>query len=125
MREALEFLSILIVLAMTASWYVFNLQKGAQGQRGLLAVRGSPSCPKGELKRSYSVKSRIARSVRERQAATGITDEATAPAFRENGADALMRRKFRRQDEARYRVKDKASMIRNKDKPPSETPPEH
>ena len=105
--ESLEFIAVVAVLATILVWYLQNITKGGDGARGLLAMRADVNETDSERpKRSYRSKSRAARHAQDRPAAfvqaagdnRAINDEADAH---------RMRRKFRRQDEARYRVKDR------------------
>lgn len=104
--DSLEFLLIVAVLAGVLWWYLVNERGGADGRAGLLALKDDPEPARVEKKKSYRIKDRPTRraSLHDSRVDTGpktyrsLDDEA-----------ARMRRRFRRQDEARYRVTDKAA----------------
>ena len=101
--ESLEFIAVIAVLAAILVWYLQNITRCGDGARGLLAMRADPNEADSEgAKRSYRSKSRIARSRQDRKTAFTQGNAANEAAHGEQ-----MRRKFRRQDEARYRVKDR------------------
>ncbi len=118
--EALEFIAILATFAVALFWYIQNTEAGSDGARGLLAISSDPDAAGGAAARdpdspdatraSYRIKKRLAMRAHERRdAASAKTQSEAAPAFRLLRENERMRRKFRRQDEARYRVKDKAA----------------
>jgi len=101
--EILEFIAVILVLAAILVWYLQNATKGGDGARGLLAMRAEPNEAVSDgPKRAYRAKSRIARRAQDQKAAFDQADAASEEIHTER-----MRRKFRRQDEARYRVKDR------------------
>ncbi len=106
--ESLEFLGVLIVGLVIAGWYFLNEEKGADGDIGLLALKPNVAEPTKKSRGRYRIKPRRAMRARD---ARSIDDarmaEAAEPAYRVFDDDARARRRFRRQDEARYRVKDK------------------
>ncbi len=109
--EALEFIAILATFAVVLAWYIKNAAAGDDGARGLLALSQDPETAKPDAPRaSYRIKTRLAMRAHERRdAQDGRTPPELAPAFRALGEADRMRRKFRLQDEARYRAKDKAA----------------
>ena len=117
--ENIEFLGVLIVGITVAGWYFLNAEKGANGDIGLLALKPDiaelPKKSRGRyrIKPRRAVRSRDARSVQDAKEA-----QAAAPAYRELEDAARARRRFRRQDEVRYRVKDKVAddfVLRDRD----------
>ncbi len=109
--EALEFVAILATFAVVLVWYLKNTAAGSDGERGLLALSQELEAAKPDAARaSYRIKSRLAvRTHERRDALDGERLEAPAPAYRALGEADHMRRKFRFQDDARYRAKDKAA----------------
>ena len=105
--EGLEFIAVIIVLAAILAWYLQNITTGGDGSRGLLAMRTDPKEVENERpKRSYRSKSRIAGRAQDRPAV--FAQKAGGQGAASDAVHAeRMRRKFRRQDEARYRVKDR------------------
>lgn len=101
--ESLEFIAVVGVFGAILVWYLQNMSKGGDGAHGLLAMRNEPNeeASKGP-QRAYRSKSRIARRAQDRKAAFSHENAVNDEAHTER-----MRRKFRRQDEARYRVKDR------------------
>ena len=108
--ESLEFIALIASFAIVLFWYLQNEQGSSQGLRGLLAMVDDPDATKPEARRpSYRMKTRLARRAHELRDIDGVKDAAqnAKPAFRKAARAGRMRRKFRRQDEARYRVKDR------------------
>ncbi len=107
--ESLEFLCILAVGLTVAGWYYLNEKKGAEGELGLLAIKPDVVAPPEEKSRGrYRLKERRAVRARDRRSLdTAKSAETAKPAYRQLDDAARARRRFRRQDEARYRVKDK------------------
>ncbi len=106
--ENLEFLGVILVGILVAGWYFHNEEKGADGDIGLLALKPDVAPPPARSRGRYRIKPR--RAARARDART--VDDARAledapPAYRAADDATRARRRFRRQDEARYRVKDK------------------
>ena len=107
--NSLVFIAVIITFAIVLVWYIHNEQAGADGSQGLLALNPDPETEEaGPEKRSYRTKSRAAQRTRARSV-NDITKNADAgtPSFKKRMTTVDIRRKFRRQDEARYRVKDK------------------
>ncbi len=104
--NTLIFLATLITFGIVLFWYVRNEQMRADGTHGLLALQPDPV--KASEKKAYRMKRRVMPKVRARN-----IDEVLSNAKAQNNAPInpetadRMRRKFRRQDEVRYRVKDK------------------
>lgn len=109
--DGLEFIGVIATAAVVIVWYWRNADAGADGLRGLLALADDPeSARPNARRRAYRIKSRIARRAHERRDADDARAGAKAAlTFKPLGEAARMRRKFRRQDEARYRVMDKAA----------------
>lgn len=106
--ESLEFLVILAVGLIVAGWYYLNEAKGANGELGLLAIKPDVVAPPEERKSRYRLKERSTVRARDRRSLDAAKSvEAAKPAYRQLDDTARARRRFRRQDEARYRVKDK------------------
>lgn len=108
--EALEFIAIIVVAFVIVGWYVFNEAKGADGERGLLALTPDDDAQEKARKGGprYRIKPRLARRAHDARSLDGLARAgAPAPAFRKTDDDASARRRFRRQDETRYRVKDR------------------
>ena len=106
--ESLEFLSILIVGLVVAGWYYLNEKKGAGGELGLLAIKPDVVAPPEQRKSRYRLKDRRAVRARDRRSLDAAKSaESAKPAYRQLDDAASARRRFRLQDEARYRVKDK------------------
>jgi len=102
--DSLEFLLIVSVFGVVVVWYLANVKAGSSGQIGWLALAEDPEITNAGPRRAYRIKDRPART------AAAFHDSRT-----NNGQhktyrvldDAHMRMRFRRQDEARYKVKDK------------------
>ena len=121
MTESLEFLTMIAVLAAVSLWYILNAETGSEGFRGLFAIADDPETakPKGRRK-SYRMKQRLARRAHERRDIEDAKAVSSAKAaFRSKDHGDRMRRRFRRQDEARYRVKDRAASYRPKEDHPA------
>jgi len=112
----LVFVGILATGALVVIWYVQNRHAGADGIVGLLALRDDPAAAKPGAKcGSYRMKMRKAPPGRQRRKATPPEPEiAEKRTYTVVGEAECMRRRFRRQDEARYVVKDKASPFVNR-----------
>ncbi len=117
--EALEFIAILTVFAVVLVWYIHNVQTDSEGERGLLAIAADPETAKpGAPQSSYRMKTRLAMRAHERRDAEGVKTAAQAtPAYRVLDDGDRMRRKFRRQDESRYRAKDKTARYKPRNGP--------
>jgi hypothetical protein len=110
--DTIEFLLIVAVFAVVLSWYLQNAEAKSDGLVGLLALADDPEIAKHGRRKSYRLKDRTARkpaAMRDsREAATHFVT------YTQTNEDEQMRRRFRRQDEARYRVKDKAARFKQK-----------
>ncbi|WDI32687.1 hypothetical protein PUV54_05685 [Hyphococcus flavus] len=110
--DSIEFLLIVAVFAVVLFWYLQNAERGSDGLIGLLALEDDPDEAKGIKKQSYRLKDRPDRS---KAAMRDIRKEHHAQrSYRFKDGEELSReerlkQRFRRQDEARYRVKDKAA----------------
>lgn len=118
--DVIEFLLIVAVFAGVLYWYLQNAEAGSEGLKGLLALAPDPDEAGSAKKQSYRFKQRasrggpVMRDIRAEQRHMG--------AYRAKDGDEpdraeRMRRKFRRQDESRYRVKDKAANYKKKKDP--------
>ena len=106
--ESLEFLCILTVGLVVAGWYYRNEKNGAEGELGLLAIKPDVVKTPEQRKSRYRLKNRRAARARDKRDLDGAKSaESGTPAYRQLDDAARARRRFRRQDEARYRVKDK------------------
>lgn len=105
--DTLEFLLIVTVFAVVLFWYLKNAEAKSDGLLGLLALKDDPQAAKGARRKSYRIRNRAMRRP------AGLRDsreEAAAPkTYHTQEEGERMRRRFRRQDEARYRVKDMAA----------------
>ncbi|MEO1252700.1 MAG: hypothetical protein AAFW81_10180 [Pseudomonadota bacterium] len=97
MLESLEFLLILAVGLIVISWHLANEARGRDGEIGLLALKDDAR--EETPQRRYRKKPR--RAPRRR------LDAVDAPAAYQMREHADPGRRFRRQIEARYRVKDR------------------
>ena len=105
--DTLIFLATLITFAVILFWYVRNEQMQADGSHGLLALVPDPVV-EGIKKRAYRTKRRAMPNVRARTVDDVLKHGHMQTAVPEKPEmTTRMRRKFRRQDEVRYRVKDK------------------
>lgn len=111
MLETLEFLGIIACGAIAVVWFLQNVRTEGEASRGLLALAEAPVESRPEARRkSYRIKQRLARRAHEQRDAEGAKAVTEAkPAFRKLTDAQRMRLRFRRQDDARYRVKDKAA----------------
>lgn len=108
--ETIEFIGIITVALVVAGWYFYNEEKGRDGEIGLLALKPDAHAKAAKKKRSYRIKPRSAARARGlRTVADARAADAGAPAYRKLEDTAKARRRFRRQDEARYLVKDRKS----------------
>lgn len=109
--EALVFIAILATFTVVLAWYLKNEAAGSDGARGLLALQQDPEVAGQDAPRaSYRIKNRLAIRARERREAQHSDEQAIlAPAFHPLGETDRLRRKFRLQDEARYRTKDRTA----------------
>lgn len=108
--ETLEFIAVILTFAIVLSWYLHNLWSQSDGRRGLLALSADPVAKNPDAPtKAYRMKSRISRSLNAKPShdETLSAKHVNTPAPIEKPDAARMRRKFRRQDEARYRVKDR------------------
>lgn len=105
--DTLIFLATLITFGVIVYWYVRNEQMQADGSHGLLGLVPDPAVEAAK-KRAYRTKRRAVPNVRARTVDDVLNNarmQPDAPAKPE--MSQRTRRKFRRQDEVRYRVKDK------------------
>ncbi len=108
--ESLEFLCILIVGIVVVGWYCLNESRKADGDLGILALKPGANAQPAKRRGRYRIKPRRAVRSRElRSISETKAVEAASPAYRALEDLAQARRRFRRQDEARYRGKDKIS----------------
>ena len=107
--DSLEFLLIVAVFAAILWWYLANVRAGSDGLVGLLALKDDPQPAKTAKKKSYRIKDRPTRRASMRDSRMEAPPKTYRPLDDEA---ARMRRRFRRQDEARYRVKDKAAAFK-------------
>lgn len=104
--DSLEFILIVAVFAVVLRWYLQNAEAKSDGLLGFLALRDDPAAARAARRKSYRMKARA------RGGAATLADSRDAEApktYRTLEEGERMRRRFRRQDEARYRVKDKAA----------------
>lgn len=103
--DSLEFLLIVTVFGVVVIWYLANVKAGSPGQIGLLALAEDPETANAKPRRAYRMKDRPARnSATFHDSRANVAQRKT---YRVLDEAAHMRRRFRRQDEARYKVKDK------------------
>jgi hypothetical protein len=107
--ESLEFLGIITIALVVCGWYFLNEEKGGDGELGLLALK--PDQRKAEPKKvrgRYRVKARAAQRARDQASVDAVkANEEAKPAYRPVDETARARRRFRRQDETRYKVRDR------------------
>ena len=114
--EILEFLLIITSFATVLFWYLQNAVKDAKGDLGLFALRLSENeLTAAKPRRSYRIRPRKTprRGVRfdvDTNKSETLDAQAT---YRIRDESAQTMRRFRRQDEARYRVKDKIKSYRS------------
>jgi len=105
--DVIEFLLIIAVFAAVLHWYLQNEGAKSDGLIGLLALHDDPDFAKRGKRKSYRIKDRTARKP------VGMRDSRSEPhaekTYTEQDEEARIRRRFRRQDELRYRIKDKAA----------------
>jgi len=108
--DSIEFLLIVASFAVVIIWYLRNAEARSDGLLGLLALKDDPDLVKHGRRPSYRLKDRTARKP------AGLRDSREAQksvaTYTQKDDDEAMRRRFRRQDEARYRVKDKAAKFK-------------
>ncbi len=107
--ESLEFIAVIAVALVVCGWYFLNEEKGGDGEIGLLALKPDQRPAPAKKKRGrYRIKPRAARRARDRASVDAVkSDEGAKPAYRTIDAATRARRRFRRQDEIRYRVRDR------------------
>ena len=104
--DSLEFILIVAVIAVVLRWYLMNAEAKSDGLLGFLALKDDPETAEAPGRKSYRIKARARRGA----AALDDSRDAEAPkTYRTLEEGERMRRRFRRQDEARYRVKDLAA----------------
>lgn len=104
--DSLEFILIVAVFAVVLRWYLKNAEAKSDGLLGFLALKDDPATAKASRRKSYRMK------VRARGGTAELADsrEDKGPkTYRTLEEGERMRRRYRRQDEARYRVKDKTA----------------
>ncbi|MFC2951170.1 hypothetical protein ACFOOP_04475 [Marinicaulis aureus] len=108
--DSIEFFLIVASFAVVIIWYLRNAEARSDGLLGLLALKDDPDLVKHGRRPSYRLKDRTARKP------AGLRDSREAQksvaTYTQKDDDEAMRRRFRRQDEARYRVKDKAAKFK-------------
>jgi len=101
--DTIEFILIIASFGAVLWGDLENVRAGSDGLKGLFALKDDTLKPAAKTRR-YRVKHRPLRGK------AALHDSREAPAgpatYRDLGDAARMRRRFRRQDEARYRVKD-------------------
>ncbi|MEM9618335.1 MAG: hypothetical protein AAF936_10275 [Pseudomonadota bacterium] len=108
--ETLEFIAVILTFAIVLTWYLHNHWSQSDGRRGLLALRADPIAKNPDAPtKAYRMKSRVAQPLNAKPShnETLSTKHVNKASSCEKPDAARMRRKFRRQDEARYRVKDR------------------
>lgn len=117
--DSLEFILIVAVFAVVIHWYLKNAETGGGGHAGLLALADDPEEAKAGAERAYRVKPRAADrkpAMRDLRA-----EQARAATYRVKGEEetraARVLQRYRRQDEARYRVKDRAAQFKPRNRP--------
>ncbi|NNE41647.1 MAG: hypothetical protein HKN14_12115 [Marinicaulis sp.] len=106
--EHIEFISILVAASIVIFWYIQNEASGGLGGAGILALRSASRDENAESPKSYRPIDRTALRGR----TTLSPSEAVRPrekSYRILSENDRLQHKFRRQDEVRYRVKDKAA----------------
>ncbi len=110
--DTIEFLLIVAAFAVVLYWYVQNEEAKSSGLLGLLALRDDPEAAKHGPRKSYRIKDRTARKpAGMRDSREKDTSDVT---YRQAADDARLQQRYRRQDDARYRVKDKAARFKIK-----------
>lgn len=112
MSDHLIFLGIIATCVIIVLWYVQNERLGTNGERGLLAIKPDPEGLDKSQERtgpSYRMKPRLARRSRDQRSIDRINNAELTPAYRIRDDTERALQRFRRQDETRYRVKDKLS----------------
>lgn len=108
--DSIEFILIVACFAVVIIWYLRNAEARSDGQLGLFALKDDPDLVKHGRRPSYRLKDRTARKL------AGLHDsrepEKAIATYTQKDGDEAMRRRFRRQDDARYRVKDKAAKFK-------------
>ena len=109
--ETLEFIALIAGFAVILVWYIQNAVADSDGYKGILALINDPIIGK---RGAYKVKSRATRRSHESliHDQRDNKDEAAAPIQKQATYNNLeqanrMRSKFRRQNETRYKVKDR------------------
>lgn len=109
--DSIEFILIIVVFTVILIWYLQNAEGASDGLIGLLALKDDPEVAKHGRRKSYRIKDR--KTVK--PAPLKIAGEPQSPSAYKTAEEAEhMRRRFRAQDEARYRVKDKAAGFKSK-----------
>lgn len=106
--EHIEFISILVAASIVIFWYVQNEASGGVGGSGFLALRGAYRDDKDNAAKSYRTINRSARR-RRTNLSSNDANRPSGKSYRILSENDRLQHKFRRQDEVRYRVKDKAA----------------
>lgn len=101
--DSIEFIAIIVVLAAILAWYIHNVRAGADGHAGWFALRQD-----GE---AHSPSQLPGRNRPQKAGAEGPV-ETTEMLVGDSNPNTQSRRKFRRQEKARYRVKEKAVLFK-------------
>lgn len=130
--EIIEFLAIMLVAAAIVAWYVVNENQNADGTAGFLRLRVS-----GQKSTSVKAGDRLRYHARDRHRASYREAGERKTAYRKSGDSVLdnssqgqtpgedqageahdeterLVKKYRRQDDVRYRIKDKAARFNEK-----------
>ncbi|PQA88365.1 hypothetical protein [Hyphococcus luteus] len=105
--DTIEFILILAVFAVVLHWYLKNARAKSDGLLGLLALKDDPEIDARPRRKAYRLKPRA--RTRAADLRDSRTEDAAPKTYRTLDEGERMRRRYRRQDEARYRVKDKAA----------------
>ena len=100
---------MIFTFAFVLAWYVQNEQAGADRSKGLLALKPEPELNETDApKQSYRQKVRVTPRQRGGRANVIAPPKTRGESRLEEPSHSKdVRRKFRRQDDVRYRVKDK------------------
>ncbi|MEO1135409.1 MAG: hypothetical protein AAFW68_02220 [Pseudomonadota bacterium] len=112
--DALEFLLIIAVFAAVLFWYLQNEERNSDGLIGLFSLKDDPEIVKSGPRKSYRKKNRTARKPARAQDVSG---DAPGVAYKSSDDAERMKRRFRAQDDARYKVKDKVAGFKSKPSP--------
>lgn len=104
--DSLEFIAIVAFFAVVMLWYLKNAEAGSDGLLGILAIIDDPESAGSRPSRAYRMKERKTRS-KDTDIRTASAENPASATYAIADDSARMRQRFRRQDEARYKVKDK------------------